>query len=225
MYQYITFLPMNDATENLLLIDALRVAIRKDHNRRVTQKIEDKKFSMSGFDSELEQKYPQVGTGELLSTARKSAIFLKENPGSNKGMSSEKVDGLLKFLFKHKSGANLPNVVKIVKTFADGKFAHYAKDVKTIEESEADKMLAALGDTSDSPAYLKALRLFVELSLKHYSESTTKMANDKKKIEELTIREKTLSKEIKKVIDRLSNNKKLTPEDRKAVEEAKKMFE
>lgn len=205
---------MNDARENLLFIDALRVTIKKDHNDRVAQKLEARRFSRSNFDTELEKAYPQVGTGELLSTAKKSADFLRKNPASNKKMSSEKVDGLLKFLFKNKNGSNMPTVVQLVKTFGNGKFAHYAENIKTIEQSESEKILTALDRVSDSPPHLNALRLFVELSLKHYSESANQMNENKKTISELRA-------VLRKVVGQLSKKEMLTSEDEEVIKAAK----
>lgn len=215
---------MEESKERLFFIDEIRKALKADHNDRNSLGLEPKRFVRGAFEKAVEKSYPQVGTSELLNTARKGAIKVKSDPTSKWGMNFDKVDGLLNYIFKQNDATKWPRVVKLVKTYSNGKYAHYAEKVKTEEESEIDAIMSSLNG-SNKPTHLKLLRLYVEETIKYHEKSEENMANDKIVISKMEKRAIKLEKAIQSIVHRLQGNPNLTKEEVYQIEEARKMLE
>ena len=215
---------MEESKVRLYFVHEVMKAITIDHNKRNAQGLEPKRFARRKFEILLEGAYPQIGTSELFNTARKSVISLEEKPALNKGMDFDKVDGLMKYIFHDKDATKWPGVVKLVKSYAGGKFAHYAALIKSEEDGQVEEMMAALGDTSDTPTHLKVLKLYVEEAVSYYLKNTDNMKESKIKIEELKKREAKLEAAIKAAISRMENRTDLSPQEKLALKKAKELL-
>lgn len=215
---------MTDAKERLFFINEVRKAVRYDHNQRANQKLEPKRFNRGVFESELYRLYPQVGNSELLATARKSVIALEKNPDKNWGMDFDKVDGLMKYLFTELDPTHYPTMVKVVKEYAGGEFAHYAKMVRDEETIRLRQIADAFSGKTGKSDTLKIAELLVKQLVREYDENAQKMQEDKDKIERLQEREKEILRRLEAIYRRLSNKKSLTDEDRAELERLKNLF-
>lgn len=215
---------MEDSKIRLYFVHEVMKAIALDHNNRNAQGLEPKRFVRRKFEMEVWSAYPQVGTTELFNTARKSVISLEENPSVSKGMDFDKVDGLMKYIFNDNDASKWPGVVKLVKEYSGGKFAHYANLIKTEEEGQVEEMMVALGNTSNAPTHLKVLKLYVEEAVAYYLKNKDKMKIDKMKIEELKKREAKLEAAIKAAISRMEDRPDLSPEEKTAIKKAKELL-
>ena len=211
--------------QRLYFVNEILTALTLDHNARHSQGMESGRFVRKTFEKELEGKYPKVGTGELLNTARKTVRALEADPSLNRGMDFEKVDCLMKFIFKTHGASKWPTVVETVKTFADGKFAHYAEGTKTDDESEAEAILRLLGNVSNGPSHIRLLRVFVEETINNYKLTLNMMENDKKRIRALEARERDIKIAASRIVEAMQGREDLSEEDQKTLEEAKKMLQ
>lgn len=216
---------MSNAKERLELINQLAVAMRNDHNYRHGKGLEDGKFNQGNFDAELEAAFPQVGTSELLNTSKKLAKRLNDNPDITIRTSFDKIDAMLKFIFGKWKGDRYPTVVSLVKSYANGEYAHYADGAKTEDEKDIDYMLHRLGDTSDAPTHIKLLRLYVEQAIQFNEQHKEDMSKTTKEMKKMVAKEAMLTKALKDVINRLSQKKDLLPEEREQLEKAKKLVD
>lgn len=216
---------MNESKERLYFVDEILTALTNDHNARHSVGQETNRFNRKDFESEVYRNYPEVVTSELLNTARKAVSALKKDPGLNRGMDEKKVDGLMKYIFTNSDASKWPTVVNIVKSFAGGKFAHYAKNAASEDErniAALEKML--VGSSNYKDPHLQAMNLFVELSIKSYKENREQMDSYKSELDNLRKREKDLKKAVKALHDKLSALDTLTSEEKKILEEIKTLL-
>ena len=150
--------------ENYKLVEALRQAIKVDWEENFRAGRRTRKYSMTRFQQNLRQRYPQVNTHTLLKTVQQ---YTKEesDTGERRGISDLKVDYLIKFIFDDHPDLRWQKVTEVLQTFAGGKYLdklapyQHAVTLQDVKEVLNKGQLAAAGASPDEDLYTQLIQL------------------------------------------------------------------